>query len=99
MGITDGKAKRLERTTGRMKSGWAKFAGIAAAVTGAVYAASGAFSMLSGSIEEARGARKALAQTAAVLRSMGRTESARASKTCWTRCRRRPASTTTTCAR
>ena len=77
MGITDGKAKRLERTTGRMKSGWAKFAGIAAAVTGAVYAASGAFSMLSGSIEEARGARKALAQTAAVLRSMGRTESAK----------------------
>jgi len=77
MGITDGKAKRLERTTGRMKSGWAKFAGIAAAVTGAVYAASGAFSMLSGSIEEARGARKALAQTGAVLRSMGRTESAK----------------------
>ncbi len=77
MGIANGKAHKLERTTGRMRSGWAKFAGIAAVVTGAVYAASGAFSMLSGSIEEARGARKALAQTGAVLRSMGRKETAK----------------------
>ncbi len=81
MGITSGKAHKLEQATGRMRTGWAKFAGIAAAVTGAVYAASGAFSMLSGSIEEARGARKALAQTGAVLRSMGRKESAQGIET------------------
>ena len=61
-----------------MKSGWAKFAGIAAAVTGAVYArVGGVLDACPGrSRRPVRGA-KALAQTAAVLRSMGRTESAK----------------------
>jgi hypothetical protein len=78
MGITNGKAGRLEATTSRMRGGWAKFAGIAAAVTGAVYGASTAFSVLSSSINEARDARKAMAQTAAVMKSMGRTEAPQA---------------------
>lgn len=89
---TDGTAgaKRLDRSfdgvnrtmgktqtaAGKMTVGWGKMMGAVAVVTGAVASLSGAFRFLSDSINEARGARKALAQTEAVLRSMGRKETA-----------------------
>jgi len=57
-----------------MVAGWGKMMGVAGAVTAAIGATAGAFSLLSGSINEARTARTAMAQTAAVMRSMGRTE-------------------------
>lgn len=57
-----------------MVAGWGKMAGAFAAVTGAVAASAGAFQFLASSVNEARAARKAAAQTAAVMRSMGRTE-------------------------
>ena len=79
-----GKYERLDRTSsnvgrrsGVMAAGWGKVAGAAALATGAVAGLSGAFNMLSGSINEARTARKAAAQTVAVMRSMGRTEAPR----------------------
>ena len=59
---------------GAFVAGWGKVAGVAAGVTAAIAGLSGAFSMLSGSVNEARTARKAAAQTVAVMRSMGRTE-------------------------
>lgn len=55
-------------------AGWGKVTAVAAGVTAAIAGLSGAFNFLSSSITEAREARKAAAQTAAVLRSMGRTE-------------------------
>lgn len=55
-------------------AGWGKVAGVAAGVTAAIAGLSGAFSFLSSSVNEARSARKAAAQTVAVMRSMGRTE-------------------------
>ncbi len=73
-GEADRSMDRTRRSGGVMAAGWGKVAGAAAVVTGAVMATSSAFNVLSGSIEEARGARKAAAQTAAVMRSMGRTE-------------------------
>ena len=73
-GKADRSMDRTRRSGGVMAAGWGKVAGAAAVVTGAVMATSSAFNVLSGSIEEARGARKAAAQTAAVMRSMGRTE-------------------------
>lgn len=59
---------------GAFMAGWGKVAGAAAAVTGAIAGLSGAFNFLSSSVNEARQARKAAAQTVAVMRSMGRTE-------------------------
>ena len=55
-------------------AGWGKMVGVVAGVTAAIGAASGAFQLLGNSINEARSARKAMAQTAAVMKSMGRTE-------------------------
>ena len=55
-------------------AGWGKMVGVVAGVTAAIGAASGAFRFLGDSINEARAARKAMAQTAAVMKSMGRTE-------------------------
>ena len=55
-------------------AGWGKMVGVVAGVTAAIGAASGAFQLLGNSINEARAARKAMAQTAAVMKSMGRTE-------------------------
>mgnify|MGYP000852463475 FL=1 len=55
-------------------AGWGKMVGVVAGVTAAIGAASGAFQLLGNSITEARSARKAMAQTAAVMKSMGRTE-------------------------
>jgi hypothetical protein len=68
------QAEELKRTTRSMQAGWGKMVGAVAAVTGAVAAAGFAFRFLGDSIEEARTARKALAQTGAVLRSMGRSD-------------------------
>jgi hypothetical protein len=75
LGSVDRKMDGTRRSGGVMAAGWGKVAGAAAAVTGGVMAMSGAFNFLAGSVQEARDARKAAAQTAAVLRSMGRTES------------------------
>lgn len=58
----------------KLTAGWGKAMGVMAAVTAAVGATAGAFRLFTDSINEARGARKAMAQTAAVMRSMGRTE-------------------------
>jgi hypothetical protein len=63
-----------QRSSKSMASGWGKLIGVVAGVTAAVEAAGFAFRFLGDSIEEARAARKAMAQTAAVMRSMGRTE-------------------------
>lgn len=57
---------------------FAKVSGAFAAATGAVVATAGAFRFLADSVNEARTARKAVAQTAAVMRSMGRTEAPKA---------------------
>ncbi len=65
------KAQRGSKT---FAAGWGKMVGVVAGVTAAISAASGAFRFLGDSINEARAARKAMAQTAAVMRSMGRTE-------------------------
>ena len=74
MGITNGKAERLNRSTMTLSSGWGKMVGIVAGATTALVALGGAVRFLSDSVDEARQARKALSQTAAVLRSMGRTD-------------------------
>lgn len=65
---------RTAKRSSRMSDGFSKMAGLAAGVTAAIAASAGAFQLLGSSINEARDARKALAQTAAVMRSMGRTE-------------------------
>ena len=65
---------RASRGGSAFAAGWGKVAGVAAGVTAAIGALSGAFTFLSSSVNEARSARKAAAQTAAVMRSMGRTE-------------------------
>ena len=72
------QAEELKRTTRSMQAGWGKMVGAVAAVTGAVAAAGFAFRFLGDSINEARDARKAMAQTAAVMKSMGRTEAPQA---------------------
>lgn len=69
------KAHRGSKT---MAAGWGKMVGVVAGVTAAIGALSGAFRFLGDSINEARAARKAMAQTAAVMKSMGRTESPKA---------------------
>ena len=69
------KAHRGSKT---MAAGWGKMMGVVAGVTAAIGALSGAFRFLGDSINEARAARKAMAQTAAVMKSMGRTESPKA---------------------
>ena len=61
-----------------MAAGWGKIIGVAAGVTAAIGATAGAFRFLGDSINEARDARKAMAQTAAVMRSMGRAEAPKA---------------------
>jgi len=66
----DGAHRRSKSFT----AGWGKMIGVVAGVTAAIGAASGAFRFLSDSVNEAREARKAIAQTAAVMKSMGRTE-------------------------
>ena len=74
---TDGLSRDLDGAHRRSKSftaGWGKMIGVVAGVTAAIGAASGAFRFLSDSVNEAREARKAIAQTAAVMKSMGRTE-------------------------
>ena len=72
---------RLNRSHGKatrggsaFAAGWGKVTGVAAGVTAAIAGLSGAFTFLSSSVNEARSARKAAAQTVAVMRSMGRTE-------------------------
>lgn len=69
------KANRGSKT---MAAGWGKMLGVVAGVTAAVQAAGVAFRFLGDSIDEARAARKAMAQTAAAMKSMGRTESPKA---------------------
>lgn len=69
---------KTHRTSKTMAVGWGKVMGAAAAVTAAIGATAGAFRFLGDSINEARDARKAMAQTAAVMRSMGRTEAPKA---------------------
>lgn len=66
------------RTSKKFAAGWGKAVGVVAAVTAAIGAASGAFRFLTSSVNEARDARKAMAQTAAVMKSMGRTEAPKA---------------------
>lgn len=66
-----------ERKSKTLAGGWGKLIGVVAGVTAAVEAAGFAFRFLGDSIDEARAARKAMAQTAAVMRSMGRTEAPR----------------------
>jgi hypothetical protein len=65
------KSRRGSQT---FAAGWGKMLGVVAGVTAAVQAAGFAFRFLGDSIAEARQARKAMAQTAAVMKSMGRTE-------------------------
>jgi predicted nucleic acid-binding Zn-ribbon protein len=67
-----------ERKSRSMAAGWGKLIGVAAGVTGAIAAMSGAFRLLGSSLAEAREQRKAMAQTAAVMKSMGRTEAPKA---------------------
>lgn len=69
---------KTHRTSKTMAVGWGKVMGAAGAVTAAIGATAGAFRLLGDSINEARDARKAMAQTAAVMRSMGRTEAPKA---------------------
>ena len=54
-------------------AGWGKMVGVVGGVTAAI-AGIRAFRFLGDSINEARAARKTMAQTAAVMKSMGRTE-------------------------
>ena len=65
------KAGRSSKT---FAAGWGKMLGVVGGVTAAIAASAGAFRFLGDSINEARAARKAMAQTAAVMKSMGRTE-------------------------
>lgn len=69
---------KTHRTSKTMAVGWGKVMGAAGAVTAAIGATAGAFRFLGDSVNEARDARKAMAQTAAVMRSMGRTEAPKA---------------------
>jgi hypothetical protein len=74
---TQGMGRDLDDSRRKSKAfaaGWGKMVGVVAGVTAAIGAASGAFRLLGNSINEARTARKAMAQTAAVMKSMGRTE-------------------------
>jgi len=73
----DGLSRDLDQAKRKgagFTAGWGKMIGVVAGVTAAIGAASGAFRFLSDSVNEAREARKAMAQTAAVMKSMGRTE-------------------------
>lgn len=75
---TDGLRRDMDRThrsSMTLAGGWGKMLGVVAGVTAAVSAAGFAFRFLGDSINEARQARKAMAQTAAVMKSMGRSES------------------------
>lgn len=68
-----------DRRGRKMLSGWGLAAtGAVAAVAGAVAGIASSLGLIGDAINEARGARKALAQTGAVIRSMGRTESPKA---------------------
>ena len=69
---------KTHTTSQKFAAGWGKAVGVVAAVTAAIGATAGAFRFLSDSVNEARDARKAMAQTAAVMKSMGRTEAPRA---------------------
>lgn len=74
---TDDVGRSMDRTqtaSSKMSVGWGKMMGVVGGVTAGIASLSGAFRFLSSSIEEAREQRKATAQLAAVLRSMGRTE-------------------------
>jgi len=69
-----GNTQRAHRAQKSMSSGMGKMAGLLGGVTAAVAGATSAFFILGRAINEARTANKALAQTGAVLRSMGRTD-------------------------
>lgn len=69
-----GNTQRAHRAQKSMSSGMGKMAGLLGGVTAVVAGATSAFFILGGAINEARTANKALAQTGAVLRSMGRTD-------------------------
>ena len=74
---TDSMSRDIDKSKRASKSfagGWGKAMGVVAGVTAAIGAAAGAFRMFTSSVDEAVAARKAMAQTAAVMRSMGRTE-------------------------
>lgn len=77
----DGTTRSMDKThraTMTMSSGWAKATGILAGAATVVYSLQTAFRFLGESVTEARDARKAMAQTAAVMKSMGRTEAPKA---------------------
>ena len=71
---TNRKADALNRSTSKLSGGMGKMMGVLGGVVTAAAGAAVAFRFLGDSINEARGANKALAQTGAVMRSMGRTE-------------------------
>jgi hypothetical protein len=66
--------RRAQQSTKSFSSGMGKMLGVLGGAATAIAGAAVAFRFLGDSINEARGANKALAQTAAVLRSMGRTD-------------------------
>jgi len=73
----DGVSRSMGKThtaSQKLAIGWGKAMGVYAAITAGIAGLSGAFNFLADSVNEARTARKAMAQTAAVMRSMGRTE-------------------------
>jgi len=72
--VANRKADALNRSTGKLSGGMGKMLGVLGGVATAAAGAAVAFRFLGDSINEARAANKALAQTGAVLRSMGRTE-------------------------
>lgn len=69
---------KTRRASSGMTVGLGKMIGVIAGVTAAIGAATGAWRFFASSIEESRQARKAAAQTLAVLKSMGRTEKPKA---------------------
>ena len=72
--VANRKADALNRATGKLSGGMGKMLGVLGGIATAAAGAAVAFRFLGDSINEARAANKALAQTGAVLRSMGRTE-------------------------
>lgn len=74
MGGLNRSMDKTHRASSTLSAGWGKAMGILAGVTTAVAGAAVAFRFLSDSVNEARVANKALAQTGAALRSMGRTD-------------------------
>ncbi len=69
-----GNTQRAHRAQKSMSSGMGKMTALFGGITAAVAGATSAFFVLGNAVNEARAANKALAQTGAVLRSMGRTD-------------------------